>query len=329
MTAMLSHMKVFNDFVMPATIETLAQMIEKFNAASAGAIRLSSEGFTGDFFQESFFAALSAAGRRVDRYASNTDAPRTDLTELQHSTVKVAGGFGPIVYEPSQMSWLERPTVQGVEVASRFFAQLMLKDMLNTGIMAAVAALENQATVKNDVSAVSPAQAITYSALNGAHAKFGDSSDSIVANVMTGAVAHRLIGQNLTNAERLFQAGNVTVIDILNKAAVITDAPALYETVSGGSDLEKVLTLADGAITVHDASDIVTNIQTDNGKIRIETTIQMDYSFGLGLKGYTWDETYGGASPTDEDLATGSNWDLVASDIKHSAGTIAIGDATL
>lgn len=76
----------------------------------------------------------------------------------------------------------------------------------------------------------------------------------------------------------------------------------------------------------HDAEhsrDIISNIQTSNGQIRIETTLQIDYTFGLGLKGYTWDEGNGGKSPTDAELATGFNWDKVAS--KQTAGVITIG----
>jgi hypothetical protein len=45
----LVDMKVFNQYVREATIETLAQMVDKFNAASGGAIQLSTEGFGGDF----------------------------------------------------------------------------------------------------------------------------------------------------------------------------------------------------------------------------------------------------------------------------------------
>ena len=92
----LSQMKVFNEYVMPATIETLAQMVDKFNGASNGAIRLTTTGFDGDFYQESFFAAIHSAQRRVDRYASQASATPTDLTQLQLNGVKVAGGFGPI-----------------------------------------------------------------------------------------------------------------------------------------------------------------------------------------------------------------------------------------
>ncbi|MBN9335052.1 major capsid protein, partial [Devosia sp.] len=128
----LSQMQVFNKYIMPATIETLAQLVDKFNGASGGAIRLTTEGFEGDFLQESFYAAIHSARRRVDRYATNANSTPTDLTQLKHSSVKVAGGFGPVRFEPSQMTWLNKPTAEGVEVASRNFAEALLQDQLNT-----------------------------------------------------------------------------------------------------------------------------------------------------------------------------------------------------
>ena len=324
----LSQMKVFQDFIMPATIETLGQMVDKFNAASRGAIRLTMTGFTGDFLQESFFAAVHSAQRRVDRYATNAAASVTDLSELKRSAVKVAGGFGPIRYEPSQLTWLNRPTAQGIEVASRNFAEAMLKDQLNTAIAALVAAIENQSTATYNGLTPSPDLGISYATINQSHAKFGDASGNLVAEVMTGSVFHKLIGQNLANAAQLFNAGNVTVVDVLNKSVIVTDAPALYLTASPVSK-EKVLSLVDGAAVVFDGGDVISNIETSNGAERIVTTMQVDYTFGLGLKGYTWDETSGGKSPTDAELATGSNWDKVATDIKHSAGVLAVGAANI
>ena len=318
----LSQMQVFNEYIMPATIETLGQMVEKFNAASNGSIRLTTDGFDGDFLQESFFQAIHTAQRRVDRYAAQATAAATDLTQLKHSSVKIAGGFGPIRFEPSQLTWLNKPTAEGIEVASRNFAEALMADQLNTAILALRSAIANQAAVTNDVSATA---GVTYAGMNNAHAKFGDRSSDIVANVMTGAVYHKFIGQNLANAAQLFQAGNVRVIDILGKAVVVTDAPALY--VAGTPNKEYVLGLAAGAAIVHDAGDLISNIETKNGQTRIETTMQVDYTFGLGLKGYTWDEANGGKSPSNAALGTGTNWDKVASDIKNTAGVVLVGDA--
>lgn len=320
----LSTMQIFNKFYMTAIIETLAQMIDKFNAASRNTIRLTMDGFEGDFLQESFFQSVHSAQRRVDRYAVNGAVDAVDLTELKRSSVKIAGGFGPIRYEPSQLTWLMRPTAQAVEVISRNFAEALLSDQLNTAIAALVAALSNNTDAVNDVSAAS---GINYSVLNNTHALFGDHSTSIITDIMTGAVYHKLISQNIANATQLFQSSGITVVDILGKAVVVTDAPALIE--AGVPVKQKVLGLTESAAIVHDAKDIISNIDTANGSERIVSTIQMDYTFALGLKGYSWDETNGGKSPTDADIQTGTNWDVSANDVKFTAGVIAIGDQAL
>lgn len=320
----LSNMQVFNDYIMPATIVSLDQQIAAFNAASGGAIALSSEGMTGDFMRESFFASLASARRRVDRYANNSAQPSTPLSELKGSKVKVAGGFGPVSYEPSQLTWLQRPTQQGVQAASTAFAELLMQDQLNTAIAAVLAAIENNPALVNDVSG---SAGMTYSAINGAHAKFGDASGRIATNVMTGDVAHKLIGDNLANSERLFVQGDVTVIGLLGKNIVITDAPALFE--AGSPNKTKVLGLVQGAVMVEGANDIITNVETNNGKERIETTMQVDYTFTLGMKGYGWDEVNGGKSPNDAAIATGANWPKYAQFDKMTAGVLAIGDANL
>ena len=318
----LTNMKVFNQYLMDATAETLGQQIQKFNQASNGAIVLTSMAFEGDFFQRSFYAALHTAQRRVDRYAAQSTAAATALSQLQENSVKVAGGFGPIVFEPGQMTWIQKNEAEAIAVISGQLAEAIVADQLNSGIAAGVAAISNVAGATNDVSATA---GISYAALNTAHALFGDSSMALVAQVMNGATYHKLIGANLTNTPQLFQAQNVLVVDILGKAVVVTDAPALYE--AGTPNKQKVLSLASGGITVMDGSDVITNIDTRNGQTRIETTMQADYTFGLGLKGYAWDTASGGKSPTDAELATGANWDKVVADIKHTAGVITIGDA--
>ena len=319
----LSNMKVFNEYLKRTTIETLAQDVEKFNASSAGAIRLTTQGIDGDFLQESFWAGLHGAQRRVDRYAANGAQSSTPLAQKQYDSVKIAGGFGPILWEPSQLSWIQKNPEEALEVISRNLSEAIMSDQLNTAISALAGAIGNQPLAVNDVSATA---GITYVGINNAHALFGDASQRLVAQVMTGAMYHKLMGQNLANAERLFTFSGVQVVDILGKAVIVTDAAALYE--AGTPNKQKVLSLADGAAVVMDGSDLITNIETSNGKERIETTMQADYTFGLGLKGYTWDTANGGKSPTNAELSTGTNWDLVANSIKASAGVLTIGDAT-
>jgi len=319
----LTNMVVFNRNVREATIETVAQMVEKFNAASRGGIQLSTEGFGGDFMMKSMFSSLHAAQRRVDRYATNTSASGTALAQLQLNSVKVAGGFGPIEWEPAQLTWVGDNESAAIALISQNLAEAIMKDMLNAGIASAIAAMENVgSTVTYDTNT---GRAITYNDINSAHALFGDMSQLIVCDVMDGTTYHSLIGQNLTNTPQLFQAGNVTVVEILGKAVVVTDAPALRESPATSVNDVKVLSLAAGGIVVHDAGDLVTNIDTSNGSQRIKTTMQADYTFGLGLKGYSWNATV--KSPTDAELATGSNWTKTATSVKHTAGVVTLSQA--
>lgn len=320
----LANMKVFNKTVQTMATEKLAQDVEKFNAASGGAITLTAEGFEGDYRYENFWASLHAAQRRVDRYATNASASTTNLAQLQAVGVKVAGGFGPILFEPGQLSWVEKSPAEAAAVISKYMAEAILKDQLNSAIAALVAAIEAGTTNTVYDANTGP---ITYADLNNAHALFGDQSGLIIANVMDGVTYHKFIGLNIANAGTLFDYQGVRVVDILGRRVVVTDAPALREASTAANDA-KVLGLVQGAATVYDGSDLILNTQTTNGKERIETTMQADYTFGLALKGFAWDTASGGKSPTDAEIATGANWDKVASSWKHTAGVMVTGIVT-
>lgn len=318
----LSDMKVYQDEIQGNTIELLAQKISMFNAASGGAIVLNSAAWEGDFTKESFFASLAGAQRRVDRYAAIGSQSATALSAGQLVGVKVAGGFGPVLFEPAQMTYLMKSPADAIMAISEGFADALLADQLNTAVGCGVAAVENVAALVNDVSSTG---GITQVALNGSHAKFGDMSQMLIADVMTGSVYHRLMAEALTNSSQLFQSGNVQILEILGKRFIVSDIPALYAT--GTPNKDKVLSVVAQGIIVDNAGDIVTNMDTTNGKTRIETTWQADYTFGVKLKGFAWDVANGGASPTNTELFTGTNWDKAASYNKHLLGTLAIGSA--
>lgn len=318
-----SDMKIYNDDIVGTTIELLGQKTDQFNSASGGAIVLSSAAWMGDFSRESFFNQIASAKRRVDRYAAIAAAPVTALTQGENVGVKVAGGFGPVIFSPSQMTWLNKDPATAITAISEGFADALLADQLNTSVAAAVAAVSGNTALVTDVSATA---GISLNVLNNSHAKFGDQSQLLVADVMTGATYHNLIDKALTNSSQLFQSGNVTVVDILGKRYVVSDIPALY--VAGTPNKAYVLSLVASGIIVDNTSDVISNIDTRNGNTVIETTWQADYTFGLKLKGYSWDVTNGGKSPTDAELFTASNWDKAVAENKHTLGTLAIGDAT-
>ena len=198
---------------------------------------------------------------------------------------------------------------------------LVMADIVFVG-GSAVAAVSGQAALVNDVSAT---VGLSLNVLNNSHAKFGDQSQLLITDIMTGAAYHTLVDKALTNANQLFVAGNVMVVDVLGKRYVISDIPALYG--AGTPNKTKVLSVVANGIIVDNASDIISNIDTSNGNTRIQTTWQADYSFGLKLKGYSWDVANGGKSPLDAELFTAANWDKAVAENKHTLGTLAIADA--
>lgn len=321
----LANMQVYDEQIRLRTIELLGQDLEKFNAASGGTIVLDMNRWMGNYTRASFYDSLASAQRRVNRDDANSSQASTALSESEFVGVKVAGGFGPVVFEPSQLTWLSAEPIEAINVIAQGFADALLADQLNTAVGCAVAAIENVAALVNDVSALTAgAGALTQTVLNGSHAKFGDRSGMLVADVMTGASYHKLLEKGLQNGERLFESSNVRVQSILGKLFVVSDIPALF--VAGTPNKVKVLSLVAGGVIVDNASDILTNMDTTNGQRRIETTWQADYSFGVKLKGYAWNIAGGGSSPDDATLFTGANWDVKVSDNKHTAGTLAIAD---
>ncbi len=320
----LANMQVYDTEIYTTTIELLGQKLELFNAASGGAIVLNTNAWRGNYTKESFFQSLAGAQRRVDRNAANNAQAATDLAQGEFVGVKIAGGFGPITFEPAQMTWLLESPATAIMAISEGFSDALLADQLNTVVGCAVAAVENIAALVNDVSA---SAGLTQQALNAGHFKFGDMQGMLVADVMHSSGNEKLIDNALANGEQLFVSSNVTVVSILGKVMVVSDIPALY--VAGTPNKTKVLSIVAGGAIVENSSDIITNMDTTNGKERIETTWQADYTFSVKLKGYAWDVANGGPSPEDAELFTGTNWDIKVASTKHSLGTLTIADADL
>ncbi len=317
-------MQVYDTEIYTTTIELLGQKLEAFNAASGGTIVLNTNAWRGNYTKEAFFQSLAGAQRRVDRNAAIASQAATQLSQGEFVGVKVAGGFGPITFEPAQMTYLMESPVDAISAISEGFSDALLADQLNTAVGCAVAAVENIAALVNDVSA---SAGLSQQALNAGHFKFGDMQGMLVADVMHSSGNESLIDKALANGEQLFVSSNVTVVSILGKIMVVSDIPALY--VAGTPNKTKVLSVTAGGIVVSNSSDIITNMETNNGNTRIKTTWQADYTFGLQLKGYAWDVANGGASPLDAELFTGTNWDIAVTSNKHTLGTLTVADADL
>lgn len=314
----LSNLAVFSEYVYSAMTETLRQNVALFNQAAGGTIQLSAAAHQGDYSDTAFWGQVGGLVRRRNAYGSGVVAP-VSMKHLVDTMVKVAAGTPPIQLNPSEMAWIQRNQEERGTALGRQLAVATLADMLNIAVGAGVVALSNDATIITDVTgATAPADQPSFINLNTAQAKFGDQSASIAAWIMHSVTLHKLYGNALQNAERLFTYGTVNVSrDPFGKLLIMTDSPQL---VSGTT--YNTLGLVPSAIVVDTNGDFIDNFSTTNGDENIQRTYQAEWSYQLGVKGYSWDKTNGGHSPNNAALLTSTNWDRYATDVKDLAGVL-------
>tara|TARA_R110000851_G_C12995068_1_gene557742 strand:- start:48 stop:1007 length:960 start_codon:yes stop_codon:yes gene_type:complete len=313
----LPDMKVFNTQLQTAIIKKLTQKTDLFTAASG--IALVNEAMMGDFKEEAIWNNVSQALRDVDAYAVQSTVAAIGLSQDQMNEVKTMKAFGPLTWEPNQLSWIGKNPGEALSVISESLSMAVMQDQVNKAIGVLVAALSNEATAVLDVSALAGILgAVSQNTLNDTHALYGDSSMNLTTQIMTGATAHKLIGQALDNGQELFREGTVRVIDILGKRTVVTDSPAL---ISGTK--ERVLCLLPMAATIASNNDFRSAIVEGTGKTRLETTYQAEYTENVSVLGYSWNSAV--KSPVKAQLETGANWTLKMP-LKESAGALLIAD---
>lgn len=323
----LSDLAVYSEYAYSAMTEILDQQINAFNAASEGTIVLAPAAHQGDFSDQVLFAKIAGGTvRRRNAYGSGTVAEKT-LKHLVDTSVKVAAGTPPIRLDRGQFLWIQQnPEVAGAAMGQQLAVDL-LADMLNTGIGSCVSALSGVAANVNDISAETGTAADpSFIALTNTAGKIGDRSNAIRAWIMHSTPMTKLWVNALTNAERLFQYGSVNVLrDPFGRIFVVMDSPALAAT---GSKYN-TLGLQAGAIYVGQNNDFDANEQAINGDENIKRTYQAEWSYNVGINGFSWDKSANGSgssksSPTDAMLFTAANWDKYATSNKDIAGVMLV-----
>lgn len=313
----LSDMKVFDSFVVSSMTETVRQQVDLFNAASNGTLVMSADRNIGDYSKESYWAEISGVVRRRNIAGSGSVSP-VALSQLQHNAVKVAAGTPPLAWNPSQLSWMQKNQEEAGTVIGAQLAVAKMQDMLNTAVTAAVAAMTNVgATVVFDGTA----STLTHNSLNKGAFLFGDRSNDIRAWFIHSKAMRDLIDAGLTNTAQLFSYGTINIIaDPMGRRFIMTDSASLIQDVT--TDKYYTLGLVQGGIVCEDNGDFYSNQETSNGSDNITTTWQAEWTYQLGLKGYAWDISNGGRSPTNAAIGTGTNWDKIATDVKSTAGVL-------
>jgi len=112
---------------------------------------------------------------------------------------------------------------------------------------------------------------------------------------------------------------NFGVVGANGLPVLMVDSPSLI--IAGTPQLYATLGLVSGAVRVIESEDPTMVLAGPlTGFENLVYRMQGESAFNLGVKGFTWNVSGGGANPTDAAVATQSNWDKVMTSDKDLAG---------
>lgn len=319
----LSDLAVYSEYAYKAFTEVLRQQIDLFNASAGGVIVLSSAAHQGDFSDTAFFQKIDGLVRRRNAYGTGAIATKV-MKQIVDTMVKVGAGTAEIQLDPSQFKWIQmNPEVAGALLGQQLAVDTMA-DMLNTGLSAWYAA-HVQVTTPNPIVLDITSETndkLNFIAQTQASALLGDGSGGQVQTwVMHSKPMHDLYVNALTNSEQLFSYGTVFVKrDPMGRMMIMTDSPALVDT--SGTPIYHTLGMTQTSLMIGQNNDYTAAETTTTGQENIKRTFQAEWSYELGMKGFSWDKANGGKSPTDAALFTSTNWDRTATSHKDLGGVI-------
>lgn len=320
----LPDLAVFTQWVYDISTEVAAQQIDLFNDSSNGAIILRDTAHTGDFNDRAFFAKITDLVRRRNAYGTGSLAQVT-LGHKLDTHVRVAAGTFPVRLDNAWWSWIGEDPAAAAAAVGKQMAVDMIRDMLNTGVMAGIAAVAGNSAVTYDETGSSDSiKTMTLAAQNKASALFGDRGGNIKVWIMHSTPMYAFWGNSISGnngTQFLFRYEDINIVaDPWGRRYIVSDIPAMNP---GGSKYY-TLGLQPGAIMVDRNNDFNANVSELNGQENITRTYQAEWTYNLGVDGYAWNKASGGKSPTDASLGVSTNWTQYATDNKNTAGVLLI-----
>lgn len=315
-----SDFKIYDEYFRGRFNELIATNSSVFNAASRGAIRMTTASERGNYAFTSFFQNLSSAmvaRRDLTSVGAQTDTP---LIQNEIVTVKLNRKMVPVAQTRDAFKKIfgNFSATEFSGLVAEQMANAAQLDMLNASLNATVTALRGVTASYHLQSSLGVMDTTT---LVDALAKMGDRSDRVVAFVMHSKpffdLVKNQIAANITGVSN-FAVANASPVS-LNRPIIVTDAVGLRPQTSPDIGYY-TLALTSDAVVVENSEEQEVVLQDVTGLEQLAVRIQGEYAFNLGVKGFKWDNGNGGANPTDATLTTASNWDTAYGDVKDRAG---------
>lgn len=307
----LGDFQVFNGSAYNAFMNTLQQEVDLFNAATRNAIMLTSVAFQGDKNELAAFESIASLVGNRDPSATGANTEHA-LAELLKIDIKVGWGIPNISYTNASFDWTQRDPSQAGTLFGEEVAKGAMAYMLNSALTSYVASVDSVDVTYDGTAAVA-----SLDSLNLGAGKFGDRQADIVAWVMHSKSVNDIYGQALANSNQLFTFGTIRVVeDGHGRPLIMTDSDALHFD-NAGTENYYQCGIVSGGVSVQEQGDYRNYTVTDITPINPKELLTATGSFGLGIKGYTFNAAI--TEPDDADLALVTNWVRVGG-LKDGAG---------
>jgi hypothetical protein len=319
-----SDLVIYEDELETAFMESLGQKVAAITEGTGNAIEVSDERLKGDFKRRSMFKRVSGPLRRRDPNSEATVSPQK-LVADEEVGVKIRVGYGPIDVALTAMK--DIGDEDGMRLASQQLGKQMAEDkaqdMMNTGVMALLAAIENVPGLLYDAvaDAGETSKILTPRKLAKTRRLFTDQWAKLRFALIHGVPFHDL-NIDAINSNTL-EVGAMAILTggfpSLGFTPAVSDVPALFDDTPDPDQYTSLL-LRPGAlrITNSEAETVVTEIVT--GRENLFARVQGEWGYTIEVDGFKWDTTAGGRSPNDATLATPTNWIKVFDDIRNLPG---------
>lgn len=311
-TTVNSDLIIYNDLAQTAYLERIQDVLDVFNNASAGAIRLINENIEGDFRQRAFYEIGGSLAHRNVNSTSGVTGSKIGADEMVG--VKTPWKYGP--YETTEEAFKRRAR------SPEEFSQLLGIDMADATlayyIEAAFAAL--QAAIGANANMVASASWSTdgKKVLTKGLRKFGDRFNRVALFAMDSEQYFNLVDQSIT--DKIYEEAGVVVYGgqpgTLGKPVLVSDRVP-EDTIFG---------LQAGAVTITESQVPGIRSYPINDQENLALGFRAEGAFNLDLLGYGWAKdaspTPAPANPNLAQLGTGSNWRKYATSDKATAGVI-------
>jgi len=316
-TGDVDNFKIYHEEAYTGMSETITRNLAAFNAASQGAITLTSMRRRGNFDKNSFVTRMSGLVSRRDNTDSTTNATAIAMAQDENIAVKLNRLYGPVEVTLDAFKKIAPNADAQREASEAYGAQLgdaIMQDWLDSSLRAVEACLDKSTNTEHDASDGTLATSDLVTGLS----KAGDQFGQIVAWVMHSKVYFDLLNNQITNA--IYRANGTRIVDgvpaTLDRPVIVTDSPVLLSAAS--PDNYVTMGLQRGAVSAVESEErtMVTDIVT--GKLNIILRLQGEGAFNVGVKGFKYSSAT--ANPTDANLNNSSNWTQTAASHKATAG---------